>query len=132
MQVIFILENQPIQRFWRQIKSDLDQAYQWATIDGYLSIPDNKGRATKPSIDALLADIALWEFDYEGAIEHCNNIIGFNKYKIVPGENWFTIFYPGNTLEGILEFQLDGNSTSNQRNHTYDITNSNAYNYDSE
>jgi tetratricopeptide (TPR) repeat protein len=112
-----------------QIKEDLNMAYQWATVDGYLSIIDNKGRATKPAFDALLADIALWEFDYETAVTHCNNIISFNKYEIVPGQNWFSLFYPGNTLESIFEFQLD-NFTNNQKNHTYDITNYNAYNYD--
>jgi hypothetical protein len=117
------------QEILTQIKSDLNMAYQWATVDGYLSNVDNKGRATKASIDALLADIALWEFDYETAITRCNNIIGFDKYEIVPGQSWFTIFYPGNSLESIFEFQLD-NNTNNQKNHTYDLTNYYAYNYD--
>ncbi len=110
------------------IVTDLTQAYNWATVDGYATIIDNKGRATKPAFDALLADIALWRFDYETCITHCENIERFDKYEIVPGQEWFTMFYPGNSLEGIFEFQLDDNL--NQDNGTYGLTNFNSYNYD--
>jgi len=110
-----------------KITADLNEAYNWATVDGYLSIFDNKGRATKPAFDALLADIALWTFDYQSCVTHCENIERFNKYEIVPGQEWFTIYFPGNSLEGIFEFQLDDNLT--QSNGTYGLTNFNAFNY---
>jgi tetratricopeptide (TPR) repeat protein len=111
-----------------QITADLIEARKWATVDGYLSIAENKGRATKPAIDALLADISLWRFDYESCITYCQNIEATNKYRIVPGNEWFTIYYPGNSLEGIFEFQFDDGLQ--QTNGTYDLTNYNSYNYD--
>lgn len=111
-----------------QIKADLLQAYNWATVDGYALLDDNKNRATKPAFDALLADIALWTFDYEACITHCENIERFDKHEIIPGQAWFTLFYPGNSLESIFEFQLDDNL--NQDNGTQGITNYNSHNYD--
>ncbi len=111
-----------------RITADLHEAYNWATVDGYLTYADNKGRATKPAYDALLADIALWRFDYETCITHCDNIIRFNKHEIMEGQFWFEIFYPGNSLESIFEFQLDG--SLGQANGTFGLTNHDAYNYD--
>ena len=109
------------------IREDLIKARNWATVDGYLTQAENKGRATKPAIDALLADIALWTFDYEGCLEHCKNIEAFNKYEIVPPTEWFTIYYPGNSLEGIFEFQHE--DYLNQNNKMYGLTNYNSKNY---
>jgi hypothetical protein len=111
-----------------RIIADLNEAYTWATVDGYLTNIDNKGRATKPAFDALLADIALWTFDYESCITHCENIERFDKYEIMEKESWFQMFHPGNSLESIFEFQLDG--SLGQANGTYGLTNHEAFNYD--
>jgi hypothetical protein len=46
----------------------------------------------------------------------------------MPSARWFEIFYPGNSLEGIFEFQFD--NSLNQKNSTYDLTQRYAYNYD--
>ena len=110
------------------IKADLEQARNWATVNGYITIAENKGRATKASIDALLADIALWNFDYEACITHIQNIEVSGKYSLLPSNKWFEIFNPGNTLEGIFEFQF--NESLNQSNSLYDLTRENSYNYD--
>jgi starch-binding outer membrane protein, SusD/RagB family len=79
-----------------------------------------RGRATRGAVHALLADIALWRFDYQACI---NNIEFFEEnelYQLVPGSSWFTIFSEGNSLEGIFEFQFD--SRKAQHNSMYDIT----------
>jgi hypothetical protein len=85
---------------------DLDEYRDYAT-DSYTSLEDEKGRATKGAFDALLADISLWNFDYEKCIGYCDRIISNKKIVLMPGARWFEIFYPGNSLEGIFEFQFD-------------------------
>jgi hypothetical protein len=112
----------------KQIRLDLETARNWATIDGFQTLAENKGRATKAAYDALLADIALWTFDYESCIAYVNNIEATGKYLLMPSSRWFEIFYPGNSLEGIFEFQFD--NALNQKNSTYDLTQRYSYNYD--
>ena len=110
------------------IKADLITARNWATVDGYVSLEENKGRATKASIDALLADIALWNFEYEECITHIQNIENSNKYRLLLSKDWFTLFHPGNTFESIFEFQFD--DALEQPNSLYGLTNEPSYNYD--
>ncbi len=66
-----------------------------------------RGRATQAAAYALLADIALWNFNYEECIEYVEQIEKNELYKLVPGGDWFKIFSEGNTLEGIFELQFD-------------------------
>lgn len=112
----------------QQIRTDLEMARDWATVDGYLSILENKGRATKAAFDALLADIALWSFNYEEAIAYCENIEFNMLYQMVPGSRWFEIYSPGNTLEGIFEIQFE--DALNQANKLFGLTENNAHQYD--
>ena len=58
------------------------------------------------SINALLADISLWNFEYEACISYVESIEE-SGFEPVPGGQWFTIFYPGNSLESIFEFQFE-------------------------
>lgn len=89
------------------IKEDLLEAKKFVT-DDYGSIENNHGRATKNAINALLADICLWNFEYEESLIYINEIEN-SIINIVTGSEWFTIFYPGNSLEGIFEIQYDEN-----------------------
>lgn len=80
-----------------------------------------RGRATRGSVHALLADIALWKFDYQACIDNIEYIEKKSElYDLIPGGNWFTIFSDGNTFEGIFELQF--NSQLGQDNDIYDIT----------
>ncbi|MEX0980571.1 MAG: RagB/SusD family nutrient uptake outer membrane protein [Bacteroidales bacterium] len=79
-----------------------------------------RGRATRGAVHALLADIALWRFDYQACINHIEFIENSDLYELVPGSNWFTIFSEGNTLEGIFELQF--NSQLGQDNNMYNVT----------
>jgi starch-binding outer membrane protein, SusD/RagB family len=92
-------------------------------IADYRTLEETKGRATKAAFDALIADIALWLFDYETCIKYTDNILANEKYVLLPNVRWFEIFYPGNSLEGIFEFQLD--QSKSQSNATFGLTNYN-------
>lgn len=110
------------------IKNDLVDTRPYITTDGHPTIVENKGRATKAAIDALLADIALWQFDYEAVIEHVTKIQTSNKYKLLLSSEWFELYFPGNSIESIFELQF--NDDLNQKNGMYGITEHDANNYD--
>jgi starch-binding outer membrane protein, SusD/RagB family len=111
-----------------QITRDLDEYRNYAASDSYTSLSEIKGRASKAAFDALLADIALWRFDYEKCIEYCNRIQTVKNIVLMPGTKWFEMYYPGNSLESIFEFQFD--NSLNQNNSTYDLMQRYSYNYD--
>lgn len=106
--------------------NDLNANREYAT-DGYKTLEEIKGRATKAAYDALMADIALWNFDYEACIGYCDRIIANKEIVLMPSARWFELYYPGNSLEGIFEFQFEDKYS--QKNHTYGITNRFAHNY---
>lgn len=110
------------------VTADLVEARKFATTDGYVTVEELYGRATKAAIDALLADIALWLFDYEAVLVHVANIENNPDYVLLPSANWFELFMPGNSLEGIFEFQF--NDRLNQRNGLYGLTNRYSNQYD--
>jgi len=99
---------------------DLKQYREFAPSGGFSTIIENKGRASKPAFDALLADIALWRFEYDKVLEHVEKIENSGEIELMKGGEWFQIFNPGNSIEGIFEFQFDGNL--NQRNGTFGLT----------
>jgi len=101
-----------------QIKSDLEKARLTATAN-YTSIEENKGRATKAAINALLADISLWNFEYEECIDYIEEIEAEGLVPVTP-TLWFEIYYPGNSLESIFEFQFD--ASLDQNNSIYNWT----------
>jgi starch-binding outer membrane protein, SusD/RagB family len=93
----------------------------------YGSIAANKGRATWGAINALLADIYLWNFEYEECIETIQGIEDLNIYGLMSSGDWFSIFNPGNSLESIFELQFD--QATNLPNNTWRLTYStNRYN----
>ncbi|HDS06221.1 MAG TPA: RagB/SusD family nutrient uptake outer membrane protein [Bacteroides sp.] len=66
------------------------------------------GRANKYSILALLADVYLWDEQYEKCIQYCDEIINSGVYGLEPTETFFNIYYPGNSpIESIIEIQYD-------------------------
>lgn len=103
----------------REITEDLIDARIYAT-ENYPEHIDNRGRATKQAFNALLADISLWRFNYSDVITYCDQIINSNKYFLLNGSQWYSIYYPGNSLESIMEFQFD--QGLGQENNTYELT----------
>jgi hypothetical protein len=110
-----------------RVMKDLNE-YRTFINDGYKSLEEIKGRATPASFDALMADISLWNSDYNKTIEYCNRIIGNIEYVMMPGTRWFELYYPGNSLESIFEFQF-ANKYS-QLNAMYGKTNRYSYQFD--
>ena len=111
-----------------QIVSDLEKNRGYAPSGGFQTIEENKGRASKAAYDALLADIALWRFKYEEVLTHVQRIEQNKEIVLMPTARWFELFYPGNALESIFEFQFDGNR--NHNNGTYWLTQRFGYQYD--
>jgi tetratricopeptide (TPR) repeat protein len=111
-----------------QIVNDLKANRDFAPTESFPTIMENKGRASKAAFDALLTDIALWRFQYEEALTHIQKIEQNIEFELMPSSRWFQLFYPGNSLESIFEFQFDGNR--NQRNGMFGTTEQNALQYD--
>ena len=103
-----------------QIKKDITDALATdAAKETYEEEWQTKGRATKWALYALMADVCLWNEDYDDCIMYCNNILdataSFRPVFIKDPTKWFDLFYPGNSNESIFELNWD--------NQTYGETN---------
>jgi len=84
---------------------------------------NTKGRATIWSIYALLADVYLWrgddtQNDYQSCIDACNRIMNSGtQFRLVTKDEWYSIFYPGNSDESIFEVQF--NYTKNKQTNDF-------------
>jgi tetratricopeptide (TPR) repeat protein len=78
-----------------------------------------RGRANLYSIRALLADIYLWLEQYDKCLEYCEKIIGSGIYSLLSEDNWFSMFYPGNSQESIFEIQFN-DSYNGEENPMYE------------
>jgi starch-binding outer membrane protein, SusD/RagB family len=135
--VNFFVEKSTEAEILSQIVQDLENNRQYAPAIGYFpTIEENKGRASKAAYDALLADIALWQFDYDAVIQYVDRIYNPlvvsdenpQQFFLMPAGLWFELFEPGNSLESIFEVQYD--QDRGQRNDTYNITIENRRQYD--
>lgn len=95
-----------------QIKSDLETAIKLnASKEKFNTTWETKGRATKWAIYALLADVCLWNQDFDEAITYADAILNSSSasaphFMSTPSHtSWFTIFNPGNSNESIYEVQ---------------------------
>ncbi|MBN2636548.1 MAG: RagB/SusD family nutrient uptake outer membrane protein [Prolixibacteraceae bacterium] len=92
----------------KQIISDLNKAKDMAYTTEFKGTNYFYGRANKYSILALLADVYLWDEQYENCVTACNEIINSGLYDLEPYESFFNVYYPGNSeVESIFEFQYD-------------------------
>ncbi|MFV0506662.1 MAG: RagB/SusD family nutrient uptake outer membrane protein [Bacteroidales bacterium] len=75
-----------------------------------------KGRATKWALYALLADVYLWDENYQGVIDVCDKITNatsaFRPVFVKNASRWVEIFNPGNSTGSIFEL----NYNTSQRN----------------
>ena len=73
------------------------------------------GRANKYSIMALLADVYLWDQQYQKCADYCDSVSNSGLYSLEPTDTWFNIYNPGNSpVESIFEIQYDDNLDSQQ------------------
>ena len=91
-----------------QIVKDLEIAERGA-VTTYGNRASDKGRFTKYTINALQADVYLWMEKYNECITACDKIINSGNFGLIAGNSaWFnTLYYNGNSNEGIFEFQFD-------------------------
>jgi len=125
--VEFYIPKSSEEEVLNQIVSDLEANIDFAPSGGFETIGENKGRASKAAFNALLADIALWRFDYQAVINYVEKVEANQDLVLLPSAKWFEIYYPGNSLESIFEFQYD--VQLDQGNSLYGLTQRNSNQY---
>jgi hypothetical protein len=100
-----------------QIVKDLNEAEPYAVYT-FGDRASDKGKITRYTINAILADVYLWMEKYTECVTACNKIINSNQFGLIDGTSsntWFnTLYVNGNSSESIFEFQFD-----NQRQNTF-------------
>lgn len=122
---VFFLPLSPAEDVLTAIKADLIEIRNRIPVV-YPTLEQSKSRASKGAVDALLADISLWTFDYSACIEYVDAVENSGIYYLLPATEWFELFQPGFSLEGIFEIYYD--NTLGQPNTLYNLTiNQNNY-----
>jgi len=106
-QINFNIPKSSAAQIISQIEADL--AIAEASLPAqYDSNLKTRGRATKGAVNALQADVYLWDAKYEKAAVAAKKVIDNTAlYQLVVGANWFDIFSVKNTKEAIFEVQFD-------------------------
>jgi hypothetical protein len=103
-----------------QIITDLLKAKDLAYTDDFAGTDYFYGRANKYSIMALLADVYLWNEQYQKCVDYCDSIINTGIYGLESYNTWFNLYNPGNSpVESIFEIQFD-DDLEEQNNPIYD------------
>ncbi|GAB2805524.1 RagB/SusD family nutrient uptake outer membrane protein [Ferruginibacter profundus] len=93
-----------------QALKDLSEAETYAVSD-YGDRASNKGRITKATINAIQADIYLWQEKYTECVAACNKVINTNQFGLIDGTDaniWYrTLYVNGNSNESLFELQFD-------------------------
>jgi len=75
----------------------------------------DKGRITKNAVRALLADIYLWQEEYQKCVDMCNEVLADPALELVNGDKVIEqVFYEGNSSESIFELQFDDDNMINR------------------
>ncbi|WP_243349435.1 RagB/SusD family nutrient uptake outer membrane protein [Parabacteroides sp. FAFU027] len=93
----------------QNIIRDLKTAQKYARVNFGNSIYD-KARITLNAVNALLADVYLWDQQYTKCVEACNAVLSDNNLKLVKSDEMYKkVFYEGNSTESIFELNFDDN-----------------------
>jgi len=80
------------------------------------------GRANKYAIMSLLADVYLWDEQYQNCINYCDSVTNSGLYALEDNSTWFNLYFPGNSpVEGIFELQFDDNLEGQENPIYYDL-----------
>lgn len=105
--VNFKVPKSPAADILAKIEADLALAEQAVPVQ-YQTNLKTRGRATKGAVNALQADVYLWQAKYAESAAAAKKVMDNTAlYGLVPGINWFDIFAQKNTREGIFEVQFD-------------------------
>lgn len=107
--VDFYLPKSPENVVLNQVVKDLKRASALAYTDQFWDeIVFYKGRANRYAIQALLADVLLWQEKYTECVAYCDSIINTGMFSLEPISDWFDLYYPGNSRqESLFEIQYD-------------------------
>ena len=101
------------QTILNNIIRDLLIAQKYAITD-YGRLDYNKGRITLDAVNSLLADVYLWNQQYDLCAQTCDLVLADKNLKLVKAADMFSsVFYQGNSSESIFELQFNGNSQIN-------------------
>ncbi|MEO6731143.1 MAG: RagB/SusD family nutrient uptake outer membrane protein [Ferruginibacter sp.] len=91
-----------------QIVSDLKKAEPFLPLT-YGNTATDKGRVTRFTANALLADVYLWMEKYTECVAECNKVISSNRFGLIGGgtDLFNALYYEGNSTESIFELQFD-------------------------
>ena len=111
-----------------QIKKDLATAISLgAAKETFDTTWETKGRATIWAIYALMADVCLWNQEFDEAIKYADLILE-SKSAYAPRfittashSGWFKIFNPGNSEESIFELQYSASKQQGTGFQTNDL-----------
>ncbi|TKC61419.1 RagB/SusD family nutrient uptake outer membrane protein [Pedobacter hiemivivus] len=99
------------QEVYQQIVTDLTFAAENGQVT-YGNMAEDRGRFTKFTAYTALADVYLWNEEYQKAIDACDKVIASGKYQLLPAgtpqfDFYTNVYYNGNSVENIFEFQFD-------------------------
>jgi hypothetical protein len=101
------------QTILKNIITDLTTAQKYAQTD-FGRTDYNKGRVTLNTVNSLLADVYLWNQQYDLCSATCDLVLADNSLKLTDPTNMFTqVFYLGNSTESIFELQFKENVQTN-------------------
>lgn len=103
------------------IKADVLAALETGAAKGtYEKEWETKGRVTKWALYALMADVCLWNEDYEDCIRYTKMITEatdtFRPVFIANTNQWYEMFCYGNSNESIFELNWDYNTAQETNN----------------
>ena len=103
----FVIPKSSHEEVLAQVKSDLILAEQDAPL-AYGDLASTKGRITRYTVNAIQADVYLWNDRFDSCIFACNKIIQSGFFGLVENnEFWFNDLYvEGNSSESIFELQF--------------------------
>jgi len=106
----YLLSKETEANLINHIIADLDTARLYAQTD-FGRTDYNKGRITLNTVNALLADVYLWNQDYDKCVQACDFVLADKKLKLVqpPVSAYYSVFYTGNSTESIFELQFKEN-----------------------
>ncbi|RZK69389.1 MAG: hypothetical protein EOO85_22545, partial [Pedobacter sp.] len=91
----------------KQIEEDLNFAEHSVPVS-FGANKEIRGRVTKGGVNALQADVYLWQAKYAEAATAAKKVIdNTTLYTLVESDNWFNIFSVKNSSESIFEVQFD-------------------------
>jgi hypothetical protein len=96
-----------------QVVEDLKKA-EPSLPQTYGNINVDKGRVTRYTANAILADVYLWMEKYTECVAECDKIINSNRFGLVGGNNnlFNELYFEGNSSESIFELQFDAQKTN--------------------